>query len=210
MKPAIYNLKIAQGASWSQTFYFAALGNIGLLLQPGSAFSCVVDGTAKTFTRNDGGSWSTDGLVIGSYLVNTGFTSQANNGSHHVTAVSDLVLTCAGDTLVSETATPTNGTVAVLKAMDLTGYTGESMIRKGYLSPSPAATVTVVVSATPQTGAVTASLTDTQTAAIPTGNTRHSSLNEYVWDLYLKNVSLAIRNRALMGDVCVSPGATHA
>lgn len=209
MKPGIYNLKIAQGATWSQTFYFAALGNIGLLLMPGSTFSCVVDGTAKTFTRNDGGSWIDDGLTIGSYLVNTGFPSQANNGSHHATAVTDTVLTCSGDTLVSETATPVNGPVAVLLAMDLTGYTGESMIRKGYLSPAAAATVTVVVSAIPLTGGVTAYLTDTQTAAVPTGNTRYSSLNEYVWDLYLKNVSLAVRHRALMGDVCVSPGATH-
>ena len=207
MKPGIYNLKIAQGATWSQTFYFAALGNIGLLLMPGSTFSCVVDGTAKTFTRNDGGSWIDDGLTIGSYLVNTGFPSQANNGSHHATAVTDTVLTCSGDTLVSETATPANGPVAVLLAMDLTGYTGSSMIRKNYNSVSPAATLSVVVSATPLTGIVTASLTSTQTAAISTGTTCDSSLNRYVWDLYLINGS--VKNRALMGHVWVSPGATH-
>ena len=91
--------------------------------------------------------------------------------------------------------------------MDLTGYTGSSMIRKAYNSASPDATLTVVVSATPATGIVTASLTSTQTAAIPTGSTIESSTNRKVWDLYLINGS--VKNRALMGHVWVSPGATH-
>lgn len=209
MIPGKYDFIINQGASWGQTFYF---GNsaIGLTLTPQSnpAFNIAVDGTAKTFTRNDGGSWLIDGFSIGSYLVCGGFQNQANNGSHLVTAVTATVLTCAGDAMTSEIASPglSGQNVLVTKAVDFTTATGAAMIRQFYNSPSPAATITVNFP-TPANGGIALSLTNIQTGAITAGKDVCSQASQYVWDLAVTQSALV--TRYLEGEVSIDPRATY-
>ena len=209
MKPGRYDFIIEQGASWGQTFYF---GNsaVGLTLMPSSnpAFNITVDGTAKTFTRNDGGSWVTDGFITGSYLVCGGFQNQVNNGSHLATAVTATVLTCAGDIMVSEIASLglSGQNVMVVKPMDFTTATGASMIRQQYNSPTPAATITVNFP-TPTSGAIALTLTNTQTAAITAGKDVCSQASQYVWDLAVTQSGLV--TRMLEGGVSIDPRATY-
>ena len=209
MKPGRYDFVIDQRTSWGKTFYF---GNpsIGPTLTPSlnPLASIVVDGLGKTFTRNDGGSWLVDGFAIGNYLVCGGFQNDVNNGSHLTTTATDLVMTCAGDTMVSETASPgiTGQSIMVLKALDFTGATGASMIRQQYNSPTPAATITVAFP-TPANGGIALSLTNIQTAAITAGPTVCSSASQYVWDLIVTQSALVIRY--LQGKVSIDPGATY-
>ncbi|MGA2160262.1 MAG: hypothetical protein ABSG90_13750 [Dehalococcoidia bacterium] len=208
MKPGRYDFIIDQGANWGQTFYFGNTA-VGLALLPSSPYTVVVDGVAKTFTRNDGGSWLTDGLVTSNYLVCAGFQNQVNNGSHLITNVTAKVITCDGDTLTTETASPSisGQTVMVVKAMDFTAATGASMIRQQYSDVSPTVTITVAFSGTPTDGSIALSLTHVQTAAIPAGKDVCSQASQYVWDLNVTQSSLV--TRMLEGKVSIDPSATH-
>jgi len=206
--PGVYNFTIYQGASWGQTFYF---GNsaVGLTLLPSSAYTVVVNGTTKTYVRNDGGSWLTNGLVSGDYIVVSGFENQANNGSHLATIVTASTITCGGDTMVTETGQPSlsGKDILIVKALNFTAATGASMIRQLFSSTSPAATVTVTFPAPLTSGAIALSLTNTQTAAITAGTTVDSSASQYVWDLEVTQSGLV--DRKLMGAVSIDPEATH-
>jgi len=208
LKPGKYDFIIDQGANWGQTFYF---GNsaIGPTLLPSSPYTIVVDGVVKTFTRNDGGSFLTDGLAIGNYLVCSGFANKVNNGSHLITNVTATVITCSGDTMTTETASPSlsGQSIMVVKAMDLTAATGASMIRQQYSDVSPVATITVAFSGTPTDGSIALSLTHTQTAAIPAGKDVCSQASQYVWDLNVTQAGLV--TRMLEGKVSIDPSATH-
>jgi hypothetical protein len=205
--PGKYDFTIYQGASWGQTFYFGDSA-IGLTLLPSSAYTVAVNGTAKTYTRNDGGSWLTDGLVGGNYIVVSGFENQVNNGSHLTTTVTATTITCAGDTMTTETGQPSlsGKTIFIVKALNFTGATGASMIRKAYNSVSPAATVTVTFP-TPLSGAMACALTYTQTAAIPAGTSVCSEASQYVWDAEVTQAGFVYRK--LMGNVSIDPEATH-
>lgn len=207
MSAGIYNFTIEQGATWSKTFYFAQ-GDVGLILPVTSVTAITVDATAKTFTRDDLGSWTADGLQNGDYLVISGFLNIENNGSHIITAITDSTITCSASTLVDEVAIPseTNTQLIVLKAKDLTGYTGAAMIRKKYSSVSPAATITVTFNATRATGSVALSLTNTQTSAITAGENVETTASQYVWDLEFTIGSTV--TRMLQGTVMISPEAT--
>jgi hypothetical protein len=205
--PGIYNFTIYQGASWGQTFYFGDSA-IGLTLLPSSAFNIVVNGTAKTYVRNDGGSFLADGLVGGDYIVVSGFPNRFNNGSHLTTTVTASTVTCAGDTMVTETVLPslTGAAIYIIKALNFTGATGAAMIRKTYASVSAAATITVTFPAPLTSGAIAAALTNTQTAAMTAGASVCSSASQYVWDLEVTQAGLV--SRKLMGAVSVDPEAT--
>jgi hypothetical protein len=207
MSAGIFNIEIEQGTTWARTLFFGE-GDKGLILNSDSQSSIAVDAVAKTFTRNDDGSWLNDGLEIGDYLVTAGFPASANNGSKIITDISAKIITCAGDTLITESAAPltTGNPVIVLKAMDMTNCTGQSMIRKKYASLSPAATITVTFDAIRVNGMVTLSLTNTQTSAIPAGETPDASASQYVWDLEL--TMSGVVSRRLEGTVAVSPEAT--
>jgi hypothetical protein len=202
MPAGTYNFTIEQGTTWSRLLYFAQ--NVGLRLDENAADQIAVDAAAKTFTRNDGGSWLADGLQVDDYLVNGGFENSANNGSHVITAVTATVITCAGSTLVNETA---GYPAFFLKAMDLTGYTGAGQVRKKHSSTAAAATLTVAFDPIRVNGALTLSMSDTITAAIPAGETVDSAASQYVWDLELTS-STGTKTRALEGNVSVSPEAT--
>lgn len=207
MAAGTYNFTIEQGTTWSKTFYFAQ-GDVGTILPITSVTTVTVDATAKTYTRDDDGSWTDDGLTVGDYIVISGFVETENNGSHLISAVTDTVITCATSTLVDEAASPvdTNAQLVILKAKDLTGYTGAAMIRKKYSSTSAAATITVTFNVTRATGGVVLSLTNTQTSAITAGESTEVSASQYVWDLEF-TVGGAV-TRMLQGVVTISPEAT--
>jgi hypothetical protein len=208
MAAGTYNFTIEQGTTWSKTFYFAQ-GNVGLVLPVTSTTSITVDATATTFVRDDtGGSWIDDGLTNGDYLVISGFLESENNGSHIITTLTASTITCVGSTLVDEIVSPvdTNAQIIILKAKDLTGYTGAAMIRKKYSSTSAAATITITFNVTRESGTIALSLTNTQTSAITAGENSETSASQYVWDLEF--TKSAVVTRMLKGIVAISPEAT--
>jgi hypothetical protein len=208
MAAGTYNFTIEQGTTWARTFYFAQSG-VGTILPITSATNITVDATATTYTRDDvGGSWINDGLQVGDYLVISGFFEPDNNGSHVITTLTDTVITCSASTLKDEIASPsiTGNQLYILTAMDLTGYTGASMIRKKYCSTSPAATITVTFNTPTTSGGVVLSLTNTQTSAIPAGENSETTTSQYVWDLEFTLATVV--SRILQGDVSISPEAT--
>ena len=207
MAAGTYNFTIEQGATWSKTFYFAQ-GDVGRVFPVTSTTSITVDATAKTYTRDDGGSWIDAGLQSGDYLVISGLRESENNGSHIITTITDSVITCAGSTLVDEIASPTDleTQLVILKAKDLTSYTGAAMIRKKYSSTTADATITVTFNATRESGVVVLSLTNTQTSAISAGENIETSASKYVWDLEF-TLSTTV-TRMLQGVVTISPEAT--
>jgi hypothetical protein len=209
MGAGIYNFVVEQGATWSKQFFFAQ-SDKGLITQADSENSIVVDATAKTFTRDDGGSWIDDGLQVGDYLVNAGLQEQENNGSHIITALTALVITCAGSTLKDETAVPsvTGEQIVILKAEDLTGLTGAAMVRKRYKDTAAAATIAVSFDALRVNGAVTLSMANTVTAAITCGEAVDAPASQYVWDFETTKTSTGVVTRRLQGVVSVSPEAT--
>jgi hypothetical protein len=205
--PGKYDFTIYQGASWGQTFYFGDSA-IGLTLLPSSAYSIVVNGTTKTYVRNDGGSFLSDGLVGGDYIVVSGFPNRFNNGSHLTTTVTASTVTCAGDTMVTETVLPslTGAAIYIIKALNFTGATAAAMIRKTYASVSAAATISATFPAPLTSGAIATALTNTQTAAMTAGTSVCSSASQYVWDLEVTQAGLV--SRKLMGAVSVDPEVT--
>jgi len=208
MPAGICNFTIEQGTTWGKTVYLTQRG-IGKVLLEDSNASITVDATAKTFTRDDGGSWLDDGLQAGDYIVNAGFPEAENNASHIITTLTASVITCAASTLKSDSASPsvTGNKLVVLKARNLTGATGAAMIRKKYSSPTPAATITVAFNpATRLDGQVNFSLTDTQTSLIPCGEDVDASASQYVWDFEM--VITPVKSRELEGVVKISPEAT--
>jgi len=207
MPAGIYNFTIEQGATWARTFYFAQSG-AGRVFPLDSSASVAVDATAKTFTRDDGGSWLDDGLADGDYIVHAGFGEAENNGSHLITDLTATVITCAGSTLKDEAVSPSvsGEQLVILKAMDLTDYTGAAMVRKKYSSTTSSATMTVAFDPIRTNGAVSLSLTNTQTSAIPCGEDAEGLASQYVWDFELTKT--AVVTRMLQGTVSVSPEAT--
>lgn len=79
-----------------------------------------VDATGKTFTRS-AGSWVTDGVKVGDKITFGGFAAAGNNGTFVVSAVTDLVVTCA-------TAT---GLVDVTDDTDVTATTDRHILKQG-------------------------------------------------------------------------------
>lgn len=91
--------------------------------------------------------------------------------------------------------------------MDLTGYIGRAMVRKQYSSTSPIATFTVTFAADRTTGVVTLTLSATQTAAIPAGESVDDPDSQNVWDFELEDVSGVVM-RVLKGACLIDPEAT--
>lgn len=68
-----------------------------------TATSLAVDSLAKTFTRDDGGSFVVDGFRVGDRVESAGFTNAGNNTTLTVSAVAALVITFdTSTTLVTE------------------------------------------------------------------------------------------------------------
>ena len=70
-----------------------------------SSVSCAVESVAKTITRTTG-SWTSNGVAVGSFITFSGFSNGANNDTFEVTGATPLVLTLGNSTtLVTEVAT---------------------------------------------------------------------------------------------------------
>jgi len=85
-------------------FLESILGGTFAIAYALTALVVSVVASAHTFTRSTG-SWITDGVKVGDYIVFGGFEDAGNNGTFIVTAVSALIVTCAAATgLVNVTA----------------------------------------------------------------------------------------------------------
>lgn len=84
-------------------------------------------------------------------------------------------------------------------AFDLTGYTAEAKMAKGYSSTRTRTTMTTTINADPTTGIVTLSLTATETAAL-------DAPARYVYDLEI--TSGATVTRVIEGIINVRPNVT--
>lgn len=91
--------------------------------------------------------------------------------------------------------------------MDLTGYIGRAMVRKTYGATSPSATFTVTFDTDRTTGVVTLTLSATQTAAIPAGESVDGLDSQYVWDFELEDATGVVM-RVLKGACYIDPEAT--
>jgi hypothetical protein len=86
--------------------------------------------SGETITRSDGGSFITDGFVIGNSITCTGAVNSANNAANIITNVTALVITCSAASYISETS---SGAV-VITAND------ELATGNGYVSNTAAVT----------------------------------------------------------------------
>jgi len=84
-------------------------------------------------------------------------------------------------------------------AFDLTGYTAEAKMAKGYSSTRTRTTMTTTINADPTTGIVTLSLTATETASL-------DAPARYVYDLEI--TSGATVTRVIEGIINVRPNVT--
>jgi hypothetical protein len=84
------------------------------------------------------------------------------------------------------------------EAVNLTGYTLRSQLRKSYGATSY--TAFTAASASPTTGELTISLTDTQTSALKSGR--------YVYDVEIVDTNNAV-TRVLEGIITVTPEVTR-
>ncbi len=84
-------------------------------------------------------------------------------------------------------------------AFDLTGYTAEAKMAKGYNSTRTRTTMTTTINADPTTGIVTLSLTATETAAL-------DAPARYVYDLEI--TSGATVTRVIEGIINIRPNVT--
>lgn len=94
-------------------------------------------------------------------------------------------------------STTINVTDSTDSPINLTGYTGASMMRKHYSSTNA---YSFSVSVTPLTGIVALSMTANQTALIPSGR--------YVYDCEMTDSNGTV-SRILEGIVTVTPGVTR-
>lgn len=73
---------------------------------PSTTVSLTTATGPNTITRNDGGSWITDGYQVNAAITTSGFVNSGNNGGGSITGITDSVLTVSR-TLTPETATAT-------------------------------------------------------------------------------------------------------
>ena len=86
-------------------------------------------------------------------------------------------------------------------AFDLTGYTTEAKMAKGYASTRTRTTITSAVASDPTTGVVSLSLTSTQTAAL-------DAPERYVYDVEITQTSTGTVTRVIEGIITTRPNVT--
>ena len=82
-------------------------------------------------------------------------------------------------------------------AFDLTGYTAEAKMAKGYSSTRTRTTITTTIAADATTGVVTLSLTATESAGL--------DAERYVYDLEITQTSSGSVTRVIEGIITVRP-----
>ena len=85
-------------------------------------------------------------------------------------------------------------------AFDLTGYTAEAKMAKGYQSTKTRTSITCTISADATTGVITLSLTADQTSSLEEGR--------YVYDLEILQTSSSTITRVIEGIITVRPQVT--
>ena len=86
-------------------------------------------------------------------------------------------------------------------AFNLTGYTAEAKMAKGYASTRTRTTITATISGDPTTGTVALSLTSVQTAAL-------DAPERYVYDVEITQTSSGAVTRVIEGIITVRPNVT--
>lgn len=86
-------------------------------------------------------------------------------------------------------------------AFNLTGYTAEAKMAKGYASTRTRTTITSTISGDPTTGTVALSLTPVQTAAL-------DAPERYVYDVEITQTSSGTVTRVIEGIITVRPNVT--
>ena len=86
-------------------------------------------------------------------------------------------------------------------AFDLTGYTTEAKMAKGYASTRTRTTITSAVASDATTGVVSLSLTSTQTAAL-------DAPERYVYDVEITQTSTGTVTRVIEGIISTRPNVT--
>ena len=86
-------------------------------------------------------------------------------------------------------------------AFDLTGYTTEAKMAKGYASTRTRTTITSAVASDATTGVVSLTLTATQTAAL-------DAPERYVYDVEITQTSTGTVTRVIEGIITTRPNVT--
>ena len=86
-------------------------------------------------------------------------------------------------------------------AFDLTGYTTEAKMAKGYASTRTRTTITSAVASDATTGDVSLTLTSTQTAAL-------DAPERYVYDVEITQTSTGTVTRVIEGIITTRPNVT--
>ena len=86
-------------------------------------------------------------------------------------------------------------------AFNLTGYTTEAKMAKGYASTRTRTTITSAVASDATTGVVSLSLTSTQTAAL-------DAPERYVYDVEITQTSTGTVTRVIEGIITTRPNVT--
>ena len=86
-------------------------------------------------------------------------------------------------------------------AFNLTGYTAEAKMAKGYASTRTRTTMTTTIASDPTTGVVSLSLTPTQTSAL-------DAPERYVYDVEITQTSTGAVTRVIEGIITVRPNVT--
>ena len=110
-------------------------------------------------------------------------------------AVANLIIDQGANFSSDITVKDANG-----NAFNLTGYTTEAKMAKGYASTRTRTTITPTISSDPTTGVVSLTLTAAQTAAL--------DAERYVYDVEITQTSSGNVTRVIEGIITVRPNVT--
>lgn len=110
-------------------------------------------------------------------------------------AVANLIIDQGANFSSDITVKDANG-----NAFNLTGYTAEAKMAKGYASTRTRTTITSTIASDPTTGVVSLTLTAAQTAAL--------DAERYVYDVEITQTSSGSVTRVIEGIITVRPNVT--
>ena len=111
-------------------------------------------------------------------------------------AVANLIIDQGANFSSDITVKDANG-----NAFDLTGYTAEAKLAKGYSSTRTRTTMTSTIASDPTSGIVSLSLTSAQTTAL-------DAPERYVYDVEITQTSTGNVTRVIEGIITVRPNVT--
>ena len=111
-------------------------------------------------------------------------------------AIANLIIDQGANFSSDVTVKDANG-----NAFNLTGYTAEAKMAKGYSSTRTRTTITSTIATDATTGVVSLTLTSTQTAAL-------DAPERYVYDVEITQTSSGTVTRVIEGIITVRPNVT--